>query len=60
MEYEKGRIYPNAVPEFRMFQKENGMIEMQVRYINSVMGYIGKWQAVEMKKENDTASQLQA
>lgn len=45
-EYCKGRIYPQSVPEFRHLQKENGTIEMQVRYINTGMGYTGKWMPV--------------
>jgi len=53
-------IYPNSTPEFRMFQKEDGSMEMKVRYINSVMGYVGKWMPVETEKENDTNSQPQA
>ena len=44
-------IYPNSTPEFRMFQKENGTIEMQVRYINKPMGYTGMWMSVQTKKE---------
>ena len=49
-------IYPNSSPEFRMFQKENGTIEMQVRYINAPMGYIGKWMPVQTEKENDNSN----
>ena len=56
MECTKNRIYPNSVPEFRMFQKENGTVEMQVRYINSQMNYIGKWQAINLEKENGNRS----
>ena len=52
-EYCKGQIYPGSVPEFRNLQKENGTIEMQVRYINSQMGYTGKWMPVKTEKEND-------
>jgi hypothetical protein len=44
-------IYPNSTPEFRMFQKTDGTIEMQVRYINSVVGYTGKWMPVKTEKE---------
>jgi hypothetical protein len=46
-------IYPNSTPEFRMIQKENGTMVMQVRYINDPMGYTGKWMDVKMEKEND-------
>jgi len=51
-------IYPNSSPEFRMFQKEIGTIEMQVRYINAPMGYVGKWMPVKTKKANGQTSQL--
>ena len=47
------KIYPNSTPEFRMLQKEDGTMTMQVRYINSVMGYTGKWMDVKTEKEND-------
>ena len=53
--YEQGRIYPNSTPEFRHFQKADGTIEMQVRYINTVMGYKGKWMAVQTAKAESTA-----
>ena len=49
MNYE---IYPNSTPEFRMFQKENGSMEMQVRYLNAPMNYTGKWMSVKTEKEN--------
>lgn len=44
--YCQGRIYPQSVPEFRHVQKTDGTMEMQVRYINSEMGYTGKWMPV--------------
>ena len=50
-EYCKGRIYPGSVPEFRHLQKADGAIEMQVRYINAPMGYVGKWMPVQTEKE---------
>lgn len=53
--YAQGRIYPNSVPEFRHLQKENGTIEMQVRYINSQVGYVGKWTPVQTVKEESVA-----
>jgi hypothetical protein len=52
-EYEKGRIYPQSVPEFRHLQKADGTIEMQVRYINAVMNYTGLWVPVQIEKKND-------
>jgi hypothetical protein len=60
MEYSKGRIYPNSVPEFCHLQKVDGTIEMQVRYINSAQGYTGKWTPLQMKKENDITSSTKA
>jgi hypothetical protein len=50
MEYS---IYPNSTPEFRMFKKENGTMEMQVRYINAPIGYIGKWMPVKTEQEQE-------
>ena len=44
-------IYPNSTPEFRMFQKADGAMEMQVRYINTQMGYTGKWVLVKTEQE---------
>jgi len=46
------RIYPNSTPEFRMAQKEDRTIEMQVRYINSAMGYTSKWMPVNTVQES--------
>jgi hypothetical protein len=45
-------IYPNSTPEFRMFQKADGTMVMQVRYINASVGYVGKWMDVKTEKEN--------
>lgn len=50
-EYSKGRIYPGSVPEFRTLQKQDGTLEMQVRYRNDVMGYLGKWMPVQTEVE---------
>jgi hypothetical protein len=50
-EYHKGRIYPNSVPEFRTLQKKDGTQEMQVRYRNDPMGYLGKWMPIQTEKE---------
>lgn len=50
-EYCKDQIYPGSVPEFRMLQKADGQMEMQVRYINAVVGYTGKWHAVKTETE---------
>jgi len=45
-------IYPNSSPEFKMVQKEDGTMQMMVRYINSTVGYVGKWMPVKLDKEN--------
>jgi hypothetical protein len=50
-QYCQGRIYPNSVPEFRHLQKADGTMEMQVRYINSGMGYTGGWMPVNTVTE---------
>lgn len=55
MEY---RIYPNSTPEFRMVHKADGTMAMQVRYINSAMGYTGKWMDVQSEKENNSVSNI--
>ena len=44
-------IYPNSTPEFRILEKLDGTREMQVRYINLPMNYIGKWIPVQIEKE---------
>jgi len=49
--YAQNRPYPNSVPEFRSFQKNDGTIAMQVRYINAAMGYEGKWMDVKTVQE---------
>jgi hypothetical protein len=49
--YAQGRIYPNSLPEFRHLQKSDGTMEMQVRYINTGMGYTGKWMLVNTVQE---------
>jgi hypothetical protein len=54
-QYCQGRIYPNSVPEFRHLQKTDGTMEMQVRYINSAMGYMGKWMPVNTVAESKTS-----
>jgi hypothetical protein len=56
-EYEKGRIYPQSVPEFRHLQKADGTIEMQVRYINKPMNYLGKWMPVNTVQETTKEAQ---
>jgi trehalose-6-phosphate synthase len=51
--YCQGRIYPQSVPEFRNLQKADETMEMQVRYINSAMGYTGKWMPVNTVQESN-------
>jgi hypothetical protein len=55
-QYDKGRIYPQSVPEFRHLQKADGTMEMQVRYINTMQGYTGKWMPVKTEKEEQKES----
>lgn len=49
------RIYPNSSPEFRMLQKENGSMQMMVRYINKQVGYTGKWMPMPVENEKQTS-----
>ena len=51
------RIYPNSTPDFKMVQKPDGTMEMQVRYINSMQGYTGKWMPVKTENDNTSKSQ---
>jgi len=53
-------IYPNSTPEFRMLEKEDGTMAMQVRYINASMGYLGKWMDMKTEKENGTSNSTNA
>ncbi len=46
-------IYPNSTPEFRVYVKEDGTQELQLRYINIAQGYTGKWQSVPIVKESE-------
>jgi hypothetical protein len=43
--------YPGSVPEFRLLKKKDGTIVVQIRYINSAMGYTGAWQDVPVIEE---------
>jgi hypothetical protein len=49
-------IYPGSTPEFRVLVKADGAQVLQVRYINTPMGYTGKWQDIPVVKENDTTN----
>lgn len=53
MEY---KIYPNSSPEFKMVQKPDGTMEMQVRYLNKPMSYVGRWMPVKTEKEETSIS----
>ena len=53
------KIYPNSTPEFRMIQKNNETMVMQVRYINLLTGYTGKWVDVKTEKKIDTTSRIE-
>jgi hypothetical protein len=53
MEY---KIYPNSSPEFKMVQKSDGTMEMQVRYLNKSMNYVGQWMPVKTEKEETSIS----
>jgi hypothetical protein len=44
-------VYPDSTPEFRVLIKADGTQVFQLRYINSVAGYTGKWQDVPVVKE---------
>ena len=44
-------IYPGSSPEFRVLVKADGAQVLQVRYINSAMGYTGKWQDIPVAHE---------
>ena len=45
-------IYPGSVPEFRMLVKAEGTQVLQVRYINTTVGYTGKWQDIPVVQEH--------
>ena len=49
-------IYPNSTPDFKMVQKPDGTTEMQVRYINSMQGYRGKWMPIKTEHDNSIIS----
>jgi hypothetical protein len=49
-------LYPGSIPEFRIFIKQDGTQEFQIRYVNITQGYTGKWQAVPVVKEEVTES----
>ena len=46
--------YPNSTPEFRIFVKQDGTRELQVRYICEAQGYKSKWQSIPVIYEEVT------
>ena len=46
-------MYPNSTPEFRVLQKQDGTMVLQIRYINISQGYTSAWQNVPVVKEDD-------
>lgn len=49
-------IYPGSVAEFRVLVKADGAEVLQMRYVNTAMGYTGKWQDVPVVKEDAASS----
>lgn len=49
-------MYPNSIPEFRIFVKQDNTQVLQVRYINQTQGYTSKWQDIKMEYENAISS----
>lgn len=45
-------MYPGSTPEFRILVKQDGTQELQLRYINTTQGYLGKWQPINVEYEN--------
>jgi hypothetical protein len=45
-------IYPGSSPEFRVLVRRDGSQVLQVRYVNTSMGYTGKWQDIPTVHEN--------
>ena len=43
--------YPGSTPEFTILKKKDGTIVMQIRYINSTMGYTSAWQDIPVIEE---------
>jgi hypothetical protein len=48
-------IYPNSSPEFKMVQKQDGTIQMMVRYLCKQQGYTGKWMPMAVEHEKQTS-----
>ena len=45
-------IYPNSVPEFRILRQQDGTQQLQVRYVNTMIGYCGSWAPVPVVEES--------
>lgn len=52
-------MYPNSTPEFRILVRQDSTQEIQVRYINSTQGYVGKWQSIPMVYEKEQTLQAE-
>jgi len=48
-------LYPNSTPEFRIFVKQDGTQELQVRYVCQAQKYKSKWQAIQVVYESEIA-----
>lgn len=46
-------IYPNATPEFRYLERQDGITVLQIRYVHKQNGYTGAWNDVPVVKEHD-------
>lgn len=44
-------VYPGAIPEFRVLEKQDGTQILQVRYINIAVGYKSTWYDVPVIKD---------
>ena len=51
-------IYPGSTPEFRILRKQSGEQEIQVRYVNTTVGYTGQWSAIPIVDESDNKSNI--
>jgi hypothetical protein len=49
-------LYPNCTPEFRIVVMQDGVEELQVRYINMMQGYTSKWQKIPKIYESNSVT----
>lgn len=52
------RIYPKSTPEFRWVELKSGSFMLQVRYVNTEMGYTGKWMTIPSITEDEANKEL--